>query len=825
MKKKLIAVVLVFVISLTITYGCKKDIDNNGNTDNGKPDINGIGDYVYVAETLPIPDDIKNIQNLIYIDNKLYFVSTFESTTYFPIGDVSDEVVMDDFYNPKYSEIFAMNLDGTDVNQLPDYTSPIDVAPGNTSFHIIVDMIIDTSNNLWVLEFWEHWEQTPEAVSDYSSGYALRKLDLTGAELLTVDINNVISKQEEFTETDNPIFNQVQSIITSINVDTDGNIYVLTALTDEYGFSTFGEIVYVLNNNGDIIYSESLIIVLSGQLNRLSDGRVACITHYPNDDGISMLALREISVPEDEDNETERDTTIVGGMIIEGFNQDAFSSSGDFEAFISNDFSLFGIETESYEVVKLLDWLDINIDVNNGGVESIIKLPDERIICNVRLPMSTRLYVLTKTPKSEIPEKITLTLAAYGMNNQAELRSMVAKFNSENDTYFIEVVDYMDYNIGPDDFAGLIRLNTEIVSGKIPDIISLVGMPYNTFAGIGLLEDLYPFIDNDPVYNRSDFMEGVFRAAEIDGKLYQVFPTFSISTILGSPSVLGSGMGWNLDDLRAVLDANPSAIMPFGFGYFTTKTQFLRSMIQHNIDEFINWRNGTANFDTDSFIEMLKFVNNNFPLEYEDIDLKALGIEPWETHPSYLVPRGFQIIEVMWFSDFGNYQYRKEFFGEELVFKGFPNDKRSGGSSISFSKGLAITTASEHKDVAWLLLRDLLDEDFQIKYQSNHTSHSFSTNKTRFNNVAAEWMDENSSVLNNPFTGEPLYAPLTQADVDLLLELINTLHSTINNSPLDWAFWDIISESAVDYFNGIRSAEDVARIIQSRMVIYVSERS
>ncbi|MDR2600258.1 MAG: hypothetical protein LBC73_08285, partial [Oscillospiraceae bacterium] len=739
MKKRLTALILIFVISLIIIAGCKKETDNNGSLDNGKPNVNDT-EYVYVAETLPIPDDIKNIQNLIYVDNKLYFVSTFTSTTYIPIGDNSDEVIMDDFYNPKYSEIFTMNLDGTDVYRLPDYTSPLNVAPGNIGFHTIVDMIIDTGNNLWVLEFWEHWEQIPEATSKYSSGYALRKLDLTGAELFTVDISKVIEKQEEFTETDNPNQERVKSIITSINVDTDGNIYVLTALTDEYGYSTFSEIVYVLNNNGDIIYSESLLIVLSNKLNRLSDGRVACITHYPNDASISMLALREISMPKDEDNETDRDTTIVGGMIIEGFNQDAFSSSGDFEAFISNNFSLFGIETESYEIVKLLDWLDVNIDVGSGGVESIIMLADERIICNIRHSMSTKLYILTKTPKSEISEKITLTLAGYNLRFQDELRSMVTKFNSENADYFIEVIDYMDYNIEPHDYAGLTRLNTEIISGKIPDIISLEFMPYNTFAGIGLLEDLYPFIDNDPEYSRSDLMEGVFRAAEIDGKLYQVFPTFSISTMLGSPSVLDEKMGWNLDDVRAVLDANPNAVIPFGYG--ATRIGFLRSMIEHNIDEFINWGNGTANFDTDSFIDILEFTNDNFPLDYEDIDLKALGIEPWEASPANLVTWGLKIVYDLsagGLGQFGYYQQiKKEFGGGELVFKGFPNDKRSGGSSIRAHYGLAITTASEHKEIAWLLLRDYLDEDFQIKYQSHYVFHNFSTNKARFLNIASE---------------------------------------------------------------------------------------
>jgi len=436
--------------------------------------------------------------------------------------------------------------------------------------------------------------------------------------------------------------------------------------------------------------------VLLGKINRLSDGRITYVSRNSDFGGISTLALQSIEVGDDKP-EKEEDSTIIDQIIIEGFGQNVYRSSGSFDVFIGNDYSLYGLNIENNDIIRLLNWFDINIDVYNGGIESLIMLSDERIICNVRYPTSTKLFVLKKTPISELSDKIILTLATYNM--QGEMRSLVANFNNENQAYAINVIDYRDYDISNGDYSGITRLNTEIITGKIPDIIDLTYLPYNLYAAGGLLEDLYPFIDNDPEYSRNDFIEGVFKAAEVNGKLYQLFPAFGIRTMAGNPSVLGEETGWNLDNIRAVLNANPNAAVPFGRGYPVTKTEFLRYMIEHNIGDLIDWSTGTANFQTDYFKDILEFVNANLPGEVDGFDWVGLGI----ADPSH--------------TDF-------------------------------FTKGLQI------------------------------------------------------------------YKPITQDDIDKLMDLFNSLRFTINYSILDEPFFNIIFESANDYFNGLITVDDAARIIQ-----------
>ena len=63
---------------------------------------------------------------------------------------------------------------------------------------------------------------------------------------------------------------------------------------------------------------------------------------------------------------------------------------------------------------------------------------------------------------------------------------------------------------------------------------------------------------------------------------------------------------------------------------------------------------------------------------------------------------------------------------------------------------------------------------------------------------------------------------LKQEDVDKITNMINSVSSTVGQ---DDAIWNIISESAANYFNGQASIQDTVRIIQNRATTYISEQS
>ena len=65
-----------------------------------------------------------------------------------------------------------------------------------------------------------------------------------------------------------------------------------------------------------------------------------------------------------------------------------------------------------------------------------------------------------------------------------------------------------------------------------------------------------------------------------------------------------------------------------------------------------------------------------------------------------------------------------------------------------------------------------------------------------------------------------IYA-LTQEQADKLLEVINTTDKVMDQND---AIFSIVQEEAAAFFAGQKSAEDVARLVQSKANLYVNEQ-
>ncbi|MFR0800845.1 MAG: hypothetical protein ACLSHX_07460 [Suilimivivens sp.] len=74
------------------------------------------------------------------------------------------------------------------------------------------------------------------------------------------------------------------------------------------------------------------------------------------------------------------------------------------------------------------------------------------------------------------------------------------------------------YNTEDDYQAGLNRLNADIVSGKIPDILVIDdNMPVESYVSKGLFEDLKPYIEKDEGLDINNFMPNILDAFSVDG--------------------------------------------------------------------------------------------------------------------------------------------------------------------------------------------------------------------------------------------------------------------------------------------------------------------
>ena len=200
-------------------------------------------------------------------------------------------------------------------------------------------------------------------------------------------------------------------------------------------------------------------------------------------------------------------------------------------------------------------------------------------------------------------------------------------------------------------------------------------------------------------------------------------------------------------------------------------------------------------------------------------------------------------------ADFDEFQVYKTVYGGDITFVGFPTAEGSG-SVASFSDGLAMSSTCKNKDAAWSFIRFLFTEDYQFgdsegasggvsidsagAVSMRYSGWGFPTNQKAFDRVVKQAMekqmgkDEDGNEIEvshgswwvDDGIEVQMYAA-TQEDVDMIMELINNMDTAVS---FDQDIFDIISEEVQAFFEGQKTAQDVAGIIQSRVTIYVNEQ-
>lgn len=491
--------------------------------------------------------------------------------------------------------------------------------------------------------------------------------------------------------------------------------------------------------------------------------------------------------------------------------------------YYDNRDSLYACRWDGEQGEKLLDWSAAGVDqtkrialqtLSNGKLAALLRKGDS-------WPQTYELALLTPTDASQVAEKTVLRLATLGLDYR--IQAQVAGFNKHSDRYRIEITDYSQFNTDDDVTAGLTRLNTEIIAGNIPDILDTVSLPLRQYAAKGLLEDLWPYIEEDPELGREGVMERALQAAEIGGRLCQVFGDFSIQTVVGAAKVVGGDMGWTLEELRQAL-----ASMPEGckiFGQYETKGTVLDAVLSQELGRYVNWPEGTCAFDSEAFRSLLEFCNS-FPS----------NVDPDEAYVDEMaaLSQGQQLLIAAQLSDFSSIQMYKTVFGGEVTFIGYPTGEGCGSAFVP-GAGLALSAACDDKEGAWSFIRTVL-----LPEEETYLG-GFPTNRAAFQQLTEESMevtyaqDEKGELLldgkGNPIENlrgawyweggmAEIYAT-TQAEYDQMMALYGAVDTVAER---DESILRIVRENAAAYFSGDKTAENAVRDIQSRVKLYINEQ-
>ena len=668
------------------------------------------------------------------------------------------------------------------------------------SSSIYINGLTETDDgNVCVLEILGEYWMSREDISfddpeywdcyNYTQKYCLRKLSKDG-ELLS-ELNLDVSEDEYLTG--------------ALLFDEDGNFVVAS---DECirGIDAEGNEKYNIDLHG---YCENI--------NKLTDGSI-CLSVY-HDNGTSKIYELDI----DSKSLVDIGNTPESAYIL-------LSGGGDYPLYYNSGVTFYGFDINSGESHKLFNWIDI--DVNGDTIASAKVLSDGKIVTSASTydlddgTFTVELYTVEKVPAEEIPVKESITLATQSLSYYT--KAEIVDFNRKSDKYHIDVIDYSEYNTDDDYSAGLTKMTTEIMAGNVPDIIDLTGLSMSQLAAKGILEDLYPYIDRD--FNRSDYFENVFEACEINGKLYTTIPGFTVITLVGASRVVGDEPGWTYDEFYEALDSMPDGCTPLE--KYITRESMLNSCLSLDLSDFVNWETGEVDFNNDEFISLLKFVNS-FPesFDWDNYDYSD------EKSTSEAIAAGEQMLERISLYSVDDVMYNNaDFGGTETTYIGYPT-LNGTGNMIYVDSGLAITSTSANKEAAWSFLKTFFTEDYQKnQYGSFPTIRALFEKKLKKAMTPDYITDAAGNILLDEDGNERMVAKYTSLGPDgesinyyCLSEkqgqaLRDVVETTTKLYTTDESIASIVKEEAEAYFSGQKSAEEVARLIQSKVNIYVNEQ-
>lgn len=398
-------------------------------------------------------------------------------------------------------------------------------------------------------------------------------------------------------------------------------------------------------------------------------------------------------------------------------------------------------------------------------------------------------------------DKVQISLGV--MQSFQELETAVTRFNRSHDDVRIGIVTYYDEKNGFE--AGLEKLNLDIVRGKAPDLLETSMIDYEILSQKEVFADLYPYMDTD--FNREHMLEEIVRIYELNGHLYTIAPYFQLHSMWGNFSGTEGRYGVTFEEMMGLL-GNLGRDINAIYG-FSADEPVLTTLCTMGMDEFVDWENGTCDFEGESFAAVLKFVKA-YNGGYSGESLSA-GIQSGDV----LLSAGI-------ISSVADYQIQSELYGGNLDFIGYPVAHGTGTSASLTGAQLAINAKSQNPDLAWEFIRYYLTED--------DSGQGFPIVKDRFE-TAMEQAKE--AVYSLSVEGEVKLPQMTYMDADTHIEVyeaaqeeIDAVKSLVGRADSKFKYHTkiqkIIDEETAYFFNGQKELEEVTGLIQNRVELLLS---
>ncbi|MCR5116225.1 MAG: extracellular solute-binding protein [Lachnospiraceae bacterium] len=616
-------------------------------------------------------------------------------------------------------------------------------------------------------------------VTDNGYKLVLQKWQESGSEVKVVDFDKDGKMLSSFPLEKLPNTGE-DNYISKVIPDNDGN-YIVSAFSGIYLYDSEGKIQKQIKIEADSFYSNNLFFNSKNELmlvgwDQQSVGNVVKVANFDS----GKLEDKWKNIPEDIENVYE-------------LGDDKYLIFGNDKLF------MYSAQEDSYE--QLVNFMDI--DLVNVRPE-VIWMNDDKTISFVTVDWTAQVPLTTLvTLKEELAvdqaSKKTITFGVMYANEP--LKRAIAKYNRSNGEYRVELKEYENDARTSEDYQKMIdQYKEDVLAGNL-DIVNTSDIGDISYDN---LTDLYPYLEKEN-FDMSLYYEEVFKACENKGKLISLPTCFYIRGYMGNSDYVGKKDSWTFKEFVEFVKKTPDKKI---FSYCTA-TGFLYKCANEMGSGLIDYENGTCNFDSPEFKELME-IAKRYPESFKEGDYSYSEYSDLQ--------KGDLVLTELWLTDTMNLQAYVKILGDKFNPIGIPG---KDGSSFTFmpQDTFGIVANCKEKDGAWEFLKTFLDDSYQ---DSSNLWNGYPIKKEFFEKKmdASELSTfGGGTIMADDMTIE--IGPPTQEEFDIIKGIVN---KASGGHVDDYNIQQIIEEEYSPYYNGKKSADEVAEVIQSRVSIYLAEK-
>ncbi|MEG2009949.1 MAG: hypothetical protein RR032_06075, partial [Oscillospiraceae bacterium] len=460
------------------------------------------------------------------------------------------------------------------------------------------------------------------------------------------------------------------------------------------------------------------------------------------------------------------DTIDIGGQRVLGLGQGEANT-----VLAATTDGLYSLNMENYSLESIVSYNQLYMQEEFIGVQ---KTADGYLFYSRYTDC-----IYTAEYKENIPERKLIRLATDVDGGCAT--SLANAFNRSQQDYYVSVESYGEGSAG-----SLENLKTDIATGNSPHMFAFAfSESLNEVDSSKIYLDLAPYLNDMEI----ELAYGLYEAMSVNQKLYCLPYTFSVITMT-APESLVSSSGLSADEVVHILNAQPAgfSMLPS----WVTKDLLFDRAANYALDSYINWENMSCNFNSQGFRELLEFCHR-WAGDGGDTSQNNTNLFELETLQGLFRLAGI--------SDYtkGNY-----------YFVGLPAQE---GNGSMFYPELRLYASSQFAPSEGVLefLRFAMSEEGA----KANTGPGFFGSKLSFNSALEKAQNDGITMFDTNYV-------LNERDTAKLTELVAGTNAAYGK---DAQIIGIMTEEASYYFAGQKSLDETVEIIQSRVSLYLAEKS